>query len=45
VELLLKNGADIHDNDGQGNTVLSAAKESKDKDLIEFVKEKMAGDK
>ena len=41
VELLLANGANINDNDGQGNTVLTAAKESKNKDLIKFIKEKI----
>lgn len=41
LKLLLEFGADINDNDGQGNTVLNSAKESKNKDLIKFVKEKM----
>ena len=41
VELLLSNGANINDNDEQGNTVLTAATESKNEDLIKFVKEKI----
>ncbi len=44
VESLLANGADINDHDEQGNTALTVAKESKNKDLIKFVKEKMSGD-
>jgi len=41
VELLLTHGADINANDGQGNNVLTAAKESKNTALINFVKEKL----
>lgn len=40
VKLLLEYGANINDNDGKGNTVFTAAKKSKNKDLISFVKEK-----
>ena len=39
--LLLNNGADIRDNDGQGNTVLSAAKESKNQEIVRFVEMKL----
>jgi uncharacterized protein len=41
VVLLLNNGADINEADEQGNTVLSAAKESKNKVLIKFVEDKL----
>ena len=43
VDLLLQNGADINAKDGDGNTVLSAAKESKNTVLINYVKEKLKG--
>jgi uncharacterized protein len=39
--LLLDNGADINANDGNGNTVLTAAKESKNKELITLIEERL----
>ena len=41
VLLLLDNGADINANDGKGNTVLTAAIESKNEELIKFIEEKI----
>jgi ankyrin repeat protein len=41
VDLLLKYGANINDNDGGENNVLKAAKESKSRKMIKFVKMKM----
>ena len=40
-KLLLKYGANINDSDGGKNTVLTAAKESKNLEMIKFVEEKI----
>lgn len=41
VDLLLNAGADINDSDGKGITVLSAAKESRDVELIRYIEERL----
>lgn len=39
IKCLIKNGADIHADDGQGNTVLSAAKEGKHQEAIQLIQD------
>ena len=41
VKYLLKSGADIHANDGQGNTVLSAAKEGNHPEVVKFIEDSL----
>jgi ankyrin repeat protein len=41
VKLLLENDADVNATDGQGNTVLSAAKESKNEEVIRIIEERL----
>ncbi len=41
VKLLVENGANVKDSDGKGNTVLSAAKESENAELITYVDQKV----
>jgi len=41
VELLLASGADVNATDGEGNTVLTAAKESKNSEVITLIESKL----
>ena len=41
ISYLLKNGADIHFKDKEGNTVLSAAKEGNHPDAIKFIEDNL----
>ena len=45
VTLLLDNGANINDADEKGNTVITAAKESKNIKLIKFIEDKLKAKK
>jgi uncharacterized protein len=41
VELLIESDADVNATDGDGNTVLSAAKEGKNKEVITLIESKL----
>lgn len=41
INYLLKKGADVRANDGQGNTVLSAAKEKNNTEVVKLIEDKL----
>ena len=41
INYLLQNGADVKANDGQGNTVLSAAKEKNNAAVIKLIEDRL----